>query len=77
MSTKKLSQSPIKKPDSPHAAMGVGERTAKGSPAPGQGKAPPAEIGEPSEPSAMSPEEKRQLQADDPTLSGPKPKPKL
>lgn len=33
---KQLSQSPIKKPDSRHAAMGVGERTKKGAPAPGK-----------------------------------------
>lgn len=31
-----LSDSPIEKPDSKHAAMGIGERTKKGAPAPGK-----------------------------------------
>ena len=34
-SKEELSQSVIKKPDSPHATVGVGERTKKGAPAPG------------------------------------------
>lgn len=83
---KGLSQSKIEKPDSEHAAMGIGERTKKGAPAPGklcpsclvtlangmtgQGSAPKMEIGEPSEPSEMSPEEKKQLQGSDPTFAG-------
>lgn len=33
---KGLSQSKIEKPDSSHAAMGVGERTKKGAPVPGE-----------------------------------------
>ena len=63
-----------------HADSGVGERTKRGEPVPGQGAAPPFEIGEPSEPSGMSPEEKKQLQGEEPTFSGkptPSPKSKL
>lgn len=66
-----VSESKIAKPNAKHAAMGVGERTKKGEPAPGQGAAPGVEIGEPSEPGDMSPEQKEQLEGgDDATLTG-------
>ncbi|CCG84273.1 protein of unknown function [Taphrina deformans PYCC 5710] len=66
----KLTQSKIQKPDNKYSEMGVGERTKKGEPAPGQGAKITQEIGEPSEPSDMSPEQKEQLGGQEPTSSG-------